>query len=156
MSERFDVAVSPYPSLVFEELSGKCYGGMTYADVGEQARLPERQEPSDAAKPSAPARAPREDKSGALRLIRYRPLFSGPAVERVPEIQFQRPAPEVELSAKDARSLGITNGDEVIVGSNGSSSELRARLSRTLRPGTVRIAEEHAEGLLHNVEVTKA
>ena len=73
----------------------------------------------------------------------------------MPEIQFQRPAPEVELSAKDARKLGIANGDEVVVGSNGSSRELRARLSRTLRPGTVRIAEEHAEGLQPQVEVSK-
>jgi hypothetical protein len=42
------------------------------------------------------------------------------------------------------------------VGSNGSSRELRARLSRMLRPGTVRIAEEHAEGLQLRVEVSKA
>ena len=73
----------------------------------------------------------------------------------MPEIQFQRPAPEVELSTKDARSRGIANGDEVVVGSNGSLRELRARLSRTLRPGTVRIADEHAEGLQQRVEVSK-
>jgi anaerobic selenocysteine-containing dehydrogenase len=73
----------------------------------------------------------------------------------VPEIQFQRPALEVELSAKDARSRGIANGDQVVVGSNGSSRQYRARLSRTVRAGTVRIADEHAEGLHPQVEVSK-
>ncbi len=155
LAERFGVQVSPYPSVVFEELSGKCYGGMSYADVGEHARLPERTAPSAARGPSAAPRPSTYDISGALRLLRYRPLFSGPAVERVPEIQFQRPEAEVELSAEDARKLGISNGDEVLVGSNGSSRELRARLNRQLRPGTVRIAEEHAEGLQPHVEVEK-
>jgi NADH-quinone oxidoreductase subunit G len=156
LADRFDVEVSPYPSVVFGELSAKCYGGISYADVGEHARLPARPALSVVSRPSAPPGPSTDAGPGALRLVRYRPLFSGPAVERVPEIQFQRPAPEVELSAKDARKLGITNGDEVIVGSNGSSRELRARLSRTLRPGTVRIAEEHAEGLQPQVEVSKA
>jgi NADH-quinone oxidoreductase subunit G len=156
LAERFGVEVSPYPAVVFEELSGKCYGGMSYADVGEHARLPARSAPAEVTSSSAPTRSAKAASSGGLRLVRYRPLFSGPAVERVPEIQFQRPAPEVELSGKDARKLGIANGDEVVVGSNGSSRQLRAHLSRTLRPGTVRIAEEHAEGLQPQVEVSKA
>ncbi len=57
-------------------------------------------------KPAAPAAA-------GLRLVTYRPLFSGPAVERVPELQFQRPEPVLELSAADARARGIEPGDEV-------------------------------------------
>ena len=155
LAERFGVEVSPYPAVVFEELSGKCYGGISYAEVGEHAPLPARPARSDVTPPSAPARPSKDKSSAGLQLVRYRPLFSGPAVERVPEIQFQRPAPEVELSMKDARSRGIANGDEVVVGSNGSLRELRARLSRTLRPGTVRIADEHAEGLQQRVEVSK-
>ncbi|MDX6517525.1 MAG: NADH-quinone oxidoreductase subunit [Gaiellaceae bacterium] len=155
LAERFGVEVSPYPSVVFEELSGKCYGGISYAEVGEHARLPTRPAASEVAAPAAAPQPAKDDKSGGLQLVRYRALFSGPAVERVPEIQFQRPAAEVELSAKDARGLGIANGDAVTVGSNGSSRELRARLSKTLRAGTVRIAEEHAEGLQPRVEVSK-
>ncbi|MDX6482620.1 MAG: NADH-quinone oxidoreductase subunit [Gaiellaceae bacterium] len=155
LAERFGVEVSPYPSVVFEELSGKCYGGISYAEVGEHARLPSRPAASEVAAPAAAPQPAKDDKSGGLQLVRYRALFSGPAVERVPEIQFQRPAAEVELSAKDARGLGIANGDAVTVGSNGSSRELRARLSKTLRAGTVRIAEEHAEGLQPRVEVSK-
>jgi NADH-quinone oxidoreductase subunit G len=155
LAERFGVEVSPYPSVVFEELSGKCYGGISYAEVGEHARLPSRPAASEVAAPAAAPQPAKDDKSGGLQLVRYRALFSGPAVERVPEIQFQRPAAEVELSAKDARRLGIANGDAVTVGSNGSSRELRARLSKTLPAGTVRIAEEHAEGLQPRVEVSK-
>jgi NADH-quinone oxidoreductase subunit G len=156
LAERFDVEVSPYPSVVFEELSAKCYSGISYADVGEHARLPARPALPVVIPPRAPPRPSMDAGSGALRLVLYRPLFSGPAVERVPEIQFQRPALEVELSAKDARSRGIANGDRVVVGSNGSSREFRARLSRTVRTGTVRIADEHAEGLQPQVEVSKA
>jgi hypothetical protein len=52
--------------------------------------------------PRAPSRAPvtlprppraQTAKGGPLKLVRYRPLFSGPAVERVDELQFQRPEP---------------------------------------------------------------
>jgi predicted molibdopterin-dependent oxidoreductase YjgC len=40
-------------------------------------------------------------------------------VERIPELQFQRPDPEVELSEQDARARGITDGEQVTVRSNG-------------------------------------
>jgi predicted molibdopterin-dependent oxidoreductase YjgC len=93
---------------------------------------------------------------GPLQVLRYRPLFSGPAVERVPELQFQRPAAEIELSADDARTRGIATGDDVAVQSNGTSKTLRARLNRALAAGVVRIAEEHAADLREAVEVSKA
>jgi anaerobic selenocysteine-containing dehydrogenase len=86
--------------------------------------------------------------------VTYRALFSGPAVERVPELDFQRPAAEVELSRDDARSLGVANGQIVNVRSNGTSLELRARLTRELAPGVARIADEHAAGLEGRVEVS--
>jgi anaerobic selenocysteine-containing dehydrogenase len=92
------------------------------------------------------------DGSG-LRLATYRPLFSGPAVERVPELQFQRPEREVELAPVDAQRLGIANGQEVTVRSNGTSTTLRARLAEDLSAGLARIAEDHAQGLEGRVEV---
>ena len=45
-----------------------------------------------------------------LRLVAYRPLFSGAAVERTPELQFQRPAGEVQISRADANARKIRNG----------------------------------------------
>jgi anaerobic selenocysteine-containing dehydrogenase len=76
-------------------------------------------------------------------------------VERIPELQFQRPLAEVELSEEDARSRGIRNGDAVSVRSNGTSVSLRARVSRELRRGVVRIADENAADLQPSVEVSK-
>jgi len=105
----------------------------------------------------APAAAARETRKGSgLQLVRYRPLFSGAAVERVSELQFQRPAAEIELAADDARERGIAAGEPVRVSSNGTSHELRARINRRLRPGAARVAVEHAEGLEEHVEVAKA
>ncbi|HTR32766.1 MAG TPA: 2Fe-2S iron-sulfur cluster-binding protein, partial [Gaiellaceae bacterium] len=140
LAGRFDVSLSPHASVVFDELSEKCFGGIAFADVGEQAEL-------------APATTPRGDLSGdlevhvrepLLRLVAYRPLFSGAAVERTPELEFQRPAAEVQLSPADAKERGIRNGQAVTVSSNGTSVELRARIARDLADGVVRVAAEHA------------
>ena len=95
-------------------------------------------------------------KRGEIRLVAYKPLFSGAAVERVTELQFQRPQPELELSADDARRRKIATGDLVTVGSNGSAITLPARVNRRLRAGIARVAIEHAEGLGGIVEVAKA
>jgi predicted molibdopterin-dependent oxidoreductase YjgC len=77
-------------------------------------------------------------------------------VERTPELQFQRPAAEVELAAADAEQRQIAAGETVRVRSNGTSLQLRARISRGLPAGTIRIAEEHAADLHREVEVVKA
>ena len=90
-----------------------------------------------------------------MRLVTYRSLFSGPAVERVPELHFQRPDAEVELTRDDAQRLGITGGDAVTVRSNGTSVTLRARLVEDLAPGAARIAQEHAHGLEQRVEIAR-
>ena len=77
-------------------------------------------------------------------------------MERVHELQFQRPEPEIELAAEDASSRGIANGDLVRVSSNGTSVELRARVSKKLRAGVARAAEEHTAELQAGVEVSRA
>jgi predicted molibdopterin-dependent oxidoreductase YjgC len=148
LAERFGVAIPPYPSAVFEELSAAAYGGLPFGEVGERAPLRgysesrEHVEPPPLPEPQAPSREP-----GAIELVCYRPLFSGPAVERVQELQFQRPEAEVELSRKDARRLGVAAGDEVTVSSNGTSVRLRARVRAGLREGTALVPDEHAGGL---------
>jgi NADH-quinone oxidoreductase subunit G len=155
LAERFGIALSPYAARVWDDVSSTLYGGLPFAGIGERAALPARVEPP------APvaldrAAAPRKRRDGHfLTLLRYRPLFSGPAVERVPELQFQRPPAEVELAADDAQRRGIQTGDDVLVRSNGSSATLRARVNRRLLAGVVRIADEHARELHATVEVTK-
>ena len=152
LAGRFGVELSPYPSLVFDELSERAFAGLSYEDLGEQAPLPSR--PAAAAAPEARDEpVPPKPRGKGLQLLRYRPLFSGPAVERTEELQFQRPPREIELSARDAKRLGVGRGQSVEVRSNGTSVELRAAINRRLRAGTVRIAEEHAGDLHPTVEV---
>ena len=74
----------------------------------------------------------------------------------MPELAFQRPEAVIELAASDAERRQIASGDPVRVRSNGTSVELRARVSRALAAGTARIAEEHAGDLHLDVEVVKA
>jgi NADH-quinone oxidoreductase subunit G len=138
LAERFGVGVDPHARTVSAE---------------EHAQLPPRTEP---VAPRPPSGTPATAHGGPLRLLRYRPLFSGPEVERVEELQFQRPEPVIELSAHDAEIRKIATGDEVVVRSNGTSVTLRARVSRKLVDGAVRAAEEHVRELDQAVEVSTA
>jgi NADH-quinone oxidoreductase subunit G len=139
LAERVGVEVDPWPGALPEE----------------HAPLPQRAGQA-AAVAAARARRPKKQNGRGLQLVRYRGLFSGPAVERVPQLQFQRPLAEVEISAADARERGIAPGDPVVVSSNGTSRTLTARLNRRLISGVVRMEQEHAEGLDPRVEVARA
>jgi NADH dehydrogenase/NADH:ubiquinone oxidoreductase subunit G len=131
LAERFEVELSPYPSVVYEELFGE-----PFSSLGDSASL-------RTTNPQPPSRVPG---TAGLRLVRYRPLFSGPAVERVETFDFQRPRDQVELSRADARRLGIRDGDEVDVQTNGTSATLRAHVRKTLGEGVVLLAvDTHPE-----------
>jgi NADH-quinone oxidoreductase subunit G len=154
LASRFEVVLEPHAAGVFAELAEHLFRDLSLDDLGPHAALPERH----AYEPPAPqstvepaALAPGD----GLRLHRSRSLFTGPAVERVDELAFQRPEREVELSAADAQRLGIETGDDVAVRSNGTSVELRARVNRKLVEGVAQIAEEHAADLHAVVEVAK-
>jgi len=152
LAARFDVDVPAYPQAVFAELSARIYGGLSFAEVGERASLRSYEDaPAHVDVPPLPAA---EDTREGLKLVCYKPLFSGAAVERVAELQFQRPQAEIELSPADAKSRGIATGQLIRVGSNGTSVELRARVSKTLHAGVARVAQEHAGGLQGTVEVS--
>jgi NADH dehydrogenase/NADH:ubiquinone oxidoreductase subunit G len=152
LAERFDIQLSPHASVAFEEISERCYGGISFGAVGEQAALPK---PVTATGEIAkPADKPRSHGKG-LRLVSYRPLSSGPAVDPTPELEFQRREGEVELAPADARKRKIVAGDEVTVSSNGTSRRLRARIARDLAEGSVRVTNSDAEGLHDHVEVAK-
>ena len=151
LAERFDVELSPHAALVFDEVSAICFGGITFGKVGERGQLvPQGERVPDTAEPASPAAA---RGSAGLRLIAYKPLFSGPAVDRTPELHFQRPTGEVQIAANDARERGIRNGQQVTVSSNGTSIDLRARIARDLAPGAVRIVRDEATDLHAFVEV---
>ena len=133
---RFGLDVSPWPHL------GE-----------EHASLPPRNAGAPAAAPPSPAQT--NGAASGLRLWRYRPLFSGAGVERVSQLQFQRPPAELELSVADARERSVGNGDRVRVSSNGTSRELTVKVNRRLLAGVARLADEHAKGLSDGLEVLK-
>ena len=154
LAERFGVELSPHPPAVFAELSDICYDGLEYGRVGDRAPLPPRAALSKEEPVRKEPKPPRLTSKG-LKLVAYRPLFSGPEVERVPELQFQRPGAEVELSADDADRRGIVTGDPVDVTSNGTALKLRARVNKRLLKGVVRIPLDYAYDLSNRVEVRK-
>ena len=127
LAARFDVDVAPYAAGVFGEVAAKATAASRSARSASTRR--------SASIPTLPTRVdvpPQSERSvspgqGEVRLVAYKPLFSGAAVERVAELQFQRPQPELELSADDAGWRGIETGDLVTVGTNGSAITLPAR-----------------------------
>ena len=140
LGERFGVPIHAWPTGPFP---------------ADQAELPPPAEPPAEAR-EAPPPAETNGRARGLELVRYRALFTGPAVERVDVLQFQRPQPELELAWPDADTRGIANGDSVVaISPNGASRALTARVNRRLRAGVVRVADEHAGGLEANVEVAK-
>jgi anaerobic selenocysteine-containing dehydrogenase len=161
LGARLGVPIPPDAPAVYAELGEKLFRDLSLEDLGLEAPLPDRHAYAaplpGTTEPPPPLPAPASEHFvGELRLHRYQPLFSGPAVERVPELRFQRPEPEVELSAADAERRGIASGDTVLVRSNGTSVELRARVDRKLVAGVARVATEHAGDLHAAVEVVKA
>ena len=151
LAARFGVDVAPYAASVFAEVSQAVYGGMPFGEVGERAAL--RSYANAPAHVDPPALPEPTAQGDGLKLVCYKPLFSGPAVERVTELQFQRPQAEAELSAADAKSRGVENGEQITLTAGAHSVTLRARVNRSLRPGIVRVAQEHAGGLLGFVDV---
>jgi NADH-quinone oxidoreductase subunit G len=158
LAERFDVTVPPYASSVFEELSGIAYGGLPFGEVGERAPLRAYEAASEhVEQPPVPEPAEPAAANGSLRLVCYRPLVSGPAVDRVPQLHFQRPAAEVGISRADAGDRGIRDGDEVTVGSNGTSATFRARVRDDVHRGIVLVPEQQAGALRTGpIELTRA
>ena len=129
LAERFDVALSPHASVVFDEVSAKCFGGITFGEIGETAVLPPRaaRTVSDT---NLVQRANQVRRAcGSSPTGRSSPA---PPSSARPELEFQRADAEVQLSPGDAKARGIRNGQTVTVSSNGTSVELRARIARDL------------------------
>ncbi len=153
LAGRLGVALPNTEAALFAELSEKVLGDVSLASLGERAPLPPRSEAKTFE--VAAAEGPPTLLGGPLELIRYRALFSGPEVENVPELSFQRPDAEVEISPEDADRRGIAHGDEVVVRSNGTRVTVRARINPALLHGAVRIAAEHCSELARGVEVSR-
>ena len=144
--------VLAFLSLLGQQLGLEIAAWPSFDGVAEQAELPAAVErPVSAAPASAAPARPAE----GFALVSYRSAFSGRAVEHTPALEFQRPKATIELASSDAQALGIVNGDDVTVSSNGTSVALRAQINRRLMGGVVRAADEHVGALSSTVTVTK-
>ena len=105
-----------YASVVFDEIAEHCFGGITYAEIGERAELPERGE--------APTATPASVDSTQSRGQRLHQASAwSPTARSSPgrpssarrSCSSSGPIAVVELSPDDARSRGIRNGATVTV-----------------------------------------
>jgi NADH-quinone oxidoreductase subunit G len=78
---------------------------------------------------------------GTLRLGTWRSLWAAPEVDLSPALRFMQPRQVVELSPVDADRLGVREGDQVEVGSNGTRVRGAARLRASVPGGCVFLVE---------------
>ena len=79
--------------------------------------------------------------NGTLRLGTWRSLWAAPEVDLSPALQFMRPRQLAELSPADADRLGVRDGDQVELGSNGARVRAAARLRASIPGGSVFLVE---------------
>jgi NADH-quinone oxidoreductase subunit G len=80
-------------------------------------------------------------RNGSLRMGTWRPLWASKEVDLSPALRFLRPRQVVELSPVDADRLGIHDGDEVEVGSNGTRVRGTVSLRASVPGGSVFLVE---------------
>ena len=88
---------------------------------------------------------PPADDADAIRLGTYRDLWAAEAAERSPALRFLVPAQTLEVAPADAERLGVRQGDEVDVRSNGTSVRARVAVRERMRGGAGFMLEGLAE-----------
>ncbi len=147
------------------------YAGLTHEEIGGTGvRWQEREAASALRESSVDFVSPQATKStldggaganGGLRLGTYRDLWAAEVTERSPALRFLLPSQTLELSLTDSERLGIRQGEEVHVRSNGHSVTARVAVRERMRPGAAflieGLAEQGANQLIgsETVEVTK-
>jgi NADH-quinone oxidoreductase subunit G len=132
--------------VVFELLSGTVpfYRGLSYEEIG--GRGVRWQDRDAAAKLPASPLPPTEletppELPEGLRLGTAPSLWASRETEHAPVLRFLAPHQRAELSAEDARRLGIAPGDQVEVAVNGTSVRAVAALREALPAGSVFLVE---------------
>jgi NADH-quinone oxidoreductase subunit G len=122
-------------------------GGVGSPEASASTTRPVPSETALAEPASGEAAPPAADATtnGALRLGTYRDLWATEVTERNPALRFLAPKQTVELAVSDGERLGLADGDEVDVRSNGTSVRARVALRERMRPGAVFLIEGTAE-----------
>jgi predicted molibdopterin-dependent oxidoreductase YjgC len=136
------------PADVFAALAGEVpfYEGLTYEEIGGtglrwgdkaagQAWTPPAAERRTVARPD------REPDGEGLVLGTYRDLWAADATKRNPALRFLMPKQKLELAAKDAEGLDLSNGDQVTVSVNGHSVEATVAIRERMREGAAFLIE---------------
>ena len=148
------------------------YAGLTHEEIGGTGVRWQEREAAEALRgqSSVDFRSPETRKStlgdagganGGLRLGTYRDLWAAEVTERAPALRFLLPSQTLELSLTDSERLGMSQGDEVEVRSNGQSVKARVAVRERMRPGAgfliEGLAEQSANVLAgaETIEVTK-
>jgi NADH-quinone oxidoreductase subunit G len=158
------------PADVFEALSDDVpfYGGLTYEQIGGKGLRWGDRTPGASWTPAAPpegasagdlspitrsavrdshrgsvgvpAASPSDDAPG-LVLGTYRDLWAADVTKRNPALRFLMPKQKLEIAAKDAESLELSNGDDVTVSVNGHSVEATVAIRERMREGAAFLIE---------------
>ncbi len=138
-----------YAGLTHEEIGG---GGIRWQERPQASAWTRDEVPVPAAEPAARAasqissRHPTEPSNGRrLRLGTYRDLWATEVTERSPALRFLVPGQTLEISLTDSERLGVAQGDEVDVRSNGHSVRARVAVRERIRPGAGFLIEGLAE-----------
>jgi predicted molibdopterin-dependent oxidoreductase YjgC len=98
-----------------------------------------------------------------LLLGTYRDLWAADVTKRNPALRFLMPKQKLELHAKDAEQLEVSNGDEVTVAVNGHSVEATVAIRDRMQQGAAFLIEGTDEananvltnGVPQRIRVTK-
>jgi NADH-quinone oxidoreductase subunit G len=144
LTDKVAEAVPFYGGVTLDEIGGQ---GVRWQERGAASSLPTAQ-PSDAPLEEPPSRPE------GLQLGVRPSLWSGPEVEHSPSLRFLAGHSRTELSPADARRLGISPGDQVVVSVNGTSVRTAAAIRSTVNDGDVFLVGDRLPG--GRVEVAKA
>jgi NADH-quinone oxidoreductase subunit G len=124
------------------------YAGLSLDEIGPKGVRWQERAAASAAAPAQPWQLARLDPPGAgpqangsLRVGTFRSLWSSKEVDVSPALAFLRPRQTVELSPADAERLGVTGGDQVELGSNGTRVQGAAMVRAAVPTGSVFVIE---------------
>ncbi|MCE3267415.1 MAG: NADH-quinone oxidoreductase, chain [Solirubrobacterales bacterium] len=138
------------PEDVFAALCAEVpfYGDTAYEEIGGRGLRWQERDPGSSWVPQptgggdgtgVPAYAPPEGEG--LVLGTYKDIWAAEATRRNPSLRFLMPTQRLELSAKDAKTLDLANGDPVTVSADGSRLEARVSVRERMRPGAAFLIE---------------